>query len=79
MGNNEKQTEDFGALIGVIIVIILLLVGAFYFVNERIEKSREFKAALDQGNPNTSDEIIDIESTATSMNFDDLGADINNL
>ena len=75
----DKKTEDLGAIIGIILVVIVLLVGAFYFVNQRIEQSREFKASMEQGSSTISDEIADIENTATSMNFDNLGTDINNL
>lgn len=75
----DKKTEDLGAIIGIILVVIVLLVGAFYFINQRIEKSREFKAAMEQSSSTLSDEIVDIENTATSMNFDNLGNGIDNL
>jgi hypothetical protein len=76
----NKQT-DFGSMIGIIIVVIILLVGAFYFVEQRIEKSREFQASINQGEIATtsSDDVTDIEKDATSMNFDDLGSGIDNL
>ena len=74
----NKQT-DFGTIIGIIIVIIVLIIGAFYFAGQRIEKQKEFQASIQQGLSTTSDEITDIESTATSMNFDNLGTGIDNL
>ncbi len=74
----NKQT-DFGSIIGIIIVIIVLIIGAFYFAGQRIEKSKEFQASIQRELSTTSDEISDIEKTATSMNFDSLGAEIDNL
>ena len=77
MENNKKT--DFGAIIGIIIVIIILIIGAFYFVGQRIEKQKEFQTAIQLEIATTSDEIADIESSANSMNFDDLGTGIDSL
>lgn len=81
----ENNKTDFGAMIGVIIVIIILIVGAFYFAGQRIEKSKEFQANINREVISTtststlSDDISDIEKDANSMNFDDLGSGINGL
>ncbi len=80
----NKQT-DFGSMIGIFIVIIILLFGAFYFASQRIEKSKEFQATINQENLATtsiaapSDEVSDMEKDANSMNFDALGAGIDSL
>jgi len=81
----NNTTEDFGPIIGIIIVVILLVFGAFYLVRQRIEKSNEFKAIINQGEIATtsvstsSDATSDIEKDANSMNFDDLGSGIDKL
>lgn len=79
----NNQTNSFGTISGIIIVVIILLIGAYYFVNQRIEKSNEFKASLQQAenvtNSTSSDEISDIEKDVNSINTDTLGSGINNL
>ena len=80
-----NKQKDFGAMIGIIIVVMMLIVGAFYFVTQRIQKSNEFKATMNLGGVATtsvstsSDAIPDIEKDAMSMNFDNLGGGIDNL
>ena len=76
MENNKKT--DFGTITGIIIVIIVLLVGALYFAQQRLEKQKEFQASLQNGST-SSDELTDIQKDANSMNFDDLGSGIDNL
>lgn len=75
----NKQLNDFGAKIGIIIVIILLLIGAFYFVDQRIKQSNEYKTSLQEALSTSTDQISDIENDANSLNVDNLGTDINNL
>ncbi|MFH1607413.1 MAG: hypothetical protein ABIC91_08755 [Nanoarchaeota archaeon] len=75
----NEQTNGFGTIMGIIIVVIVLIVGAFYFVGQRMEKQKEFQAAIQIEIATTSDEITDIESSANSMDFDDLGTGIDNL
>jgi hypothetical protein len=65
----DKKPTDLGAMIGVIIVIILLVTGAFYFAGERIKKSNEFKASIQQAEAtttSTSTEKINSMGTGTS-------------
>ena len=78
---NNKQTIDFGTLSGIVIVVIILLVGAFYFAGQRIEKSKEFQAKinLEQVATTSSDDISNLDKDAQSMNFDNLGSGIDNL
>ena len=59
----NKKTEDFGAMIGTILVIIVLLFGAYYFAKQRIEKNKEFQATINQG---------EIATTSLSSLSDDL-------
>ncbi len=81
MEENKKVT-DLGAIIGIMIVIIILLVGAFYFARQRIQKSNEFKAAIQKEMAATStpsDTISDIEKDANAVNVNDLGVGIESL
>ncbi len=75
----EEQSNGFGEIIGIIIVVLILLIGGLYFAKQRIDKSKEFQATLEMGNATTSDEVVDIENSASSMNFDNLGSGIDNL
>lgn len=45
----NKKTEEFGAMIGIIVVIVILLFGAFYFAGQRIEKSKQFQDTINLG------------------------------
>lgn len=80
---NNKQKEGLGSVIGIIIIIIVLLVGALYLVDQRIQKSKEFQATLNEGNLSSStmmsDEIVDIEKDTTSMDLNVLGSGIDSL
>ena len=60
----DKQTVDFGTMSGIVIVVIILLFGAYYFAQQRMEKSKEFQATIDLGAvltaPSAPDKISDI-------------------
>ncbi len=78
----NKKTTDFGPIIGIIIVIIILIVGAFYFAGKRIQQSKEFKAAIQKelaASSTPSDEVSDIEKDANAIDTNNLGAGIENL
>ena len=83
MENNNKT--EIGPILGIVIVIIILIFGAFYFAGQRIEKSKEFQNNMklietaSTSAPSTLDDISSIEKDANSMNFDNLGTGINNL
>ncbi len=81
---NNNQKMDFGSIIGIVLVLLVLIAGAFYFIGQRLEKQKEFQNAINQNQvatttATTSDEITDIEEDINSMNVDDLGSDIDNL
>ena len=77
---NKKQNGELGPMIGIAIVVIVLIIGGFFFAKQRIEKSREFQNTLNEGQVlSNSDELSDLESEAGMMKFDDLGSDIDNL
>lgn len=76
----QDKKGGFGTVVGITIIIIVLLVGALYFFQQRIEKSREFQNILNQGEiATTSDEISDIEKDINSMDLESLGSGIDNL
>ena len=74
---NNKQNMDFGTMSGIIIVIIVLVVGAFYFAGQRIEKSKEFQENM--ATSGQTDDVSNIEEDAQSINFDNLGSGIDSL
>ena len=74
---NNKQNMDFGTMSGIIIVIIVLIVGGFYFAGQRIEKSKEFQENM--ATSGQTDDVSNIEEDAQSINFDNLGSGIDNL
>jgi uncharacterized protein YpmB len=75
-GQNNKS--DIGPIIGIIIVILMLVIGAFYFYNQRIEKQKEIAKANQQQVIN-EESLPTLENTANSMNFDKLGEGIDQL
>lgn len=80
--NDLNEKSGAGAVIGAIIVIVVLLAGAFYFYGQRVEKQRQFDAMRKAAEANTatvSDEIDSLLKEASSTNFDNLGKGIENL
>ena len=60
MEENKQQKDDFGAMAGIIIVVILLLVGALYFGKQRIEQRKQFKSTLQEATSTISTSTINI-------------------
>ena len=58
---NPKQEMEFGPLMGVIIIVILLLIGAVYFLNQRIDKLETQKKMLQNIVSTTT--VIDLGTT----------------
>ena len=63
----QKENSGFGTMIGIIIIVIVLLVGAYYFTKQRIEKSKEFQTTLQEGISTTTDETLDTKSGTSSI------------
>lgn len=79
-----KKVEDLGAMIGIFLIIIVLVVGALYLVNQRMEKSKEFQNNINKAMATTTstatiDDITNLEKEASLINFDDLGKGIDEL
>ena len=75
-GQNEKN--NIGPLVGIIIVILMLVIGAFYFYNQSVEKQKEIKK-ITQQEQSQVDDVASLEATAKSLNFDKLGEGIDQI
>ena len=69
--------KGVGPIIGTVIVIVLLVMGAFYFIGQKVEKQSTTKTI----NPvaTTSDEVSSLQDDVNSLNVDNLGNSVNNL
>ncbi|HBM45546.1 MAG: hypothetical protein UT05_C0010G0023 [Parcubacteria group bacterium GW2011_GWF2_38_76] len=69
-----------GPLVASIIIVIVLLVGAFYALKERPLKTETNEPTVDDiqllETQSTSTEITDIEADLNATNLDDLGLDL---
>ncbi len=72
-----REENNIGSSVGIIIVILILVIGGIYFFGQRIQKQKE----LQQQNvaTDTTKEVTDVQSDASSMNFDNLGNGIDQL
>lgn len=84
MNNGEAQNNQItepkdgvGALWGTLIVMILLLAGAFYMFNQKIDVEKQ--ATVLQEINSESDDIKAIEIDSQSMDINKLDAEINSL
>lgn len=75
----KGEKNEVGAIAGIIIVIIVLLIGAVYFVNQRIEKQKEIQAMNAAQTQMASDNPDDIKTDASALDFTDLGAGVDTL
>jgi len=76
--NQEKEPKgSVGALWGTLIVMVLLLIGAFYMFSQKIDVEKQ-ATVLQEVNDN-SDDIKAIEIDSNSMNVDKIDAEINSL
>ncbi len=66
----QKNSNGIGALVGTIIVILILIVGGFYFYGQRVEKQKQLEASALQAS--SSDEIVDIENDINALDLDSL-------
>ena len=77
-----RKMEDMGAMIGIFVIIVVLIIGAFYFAGQRMEKSKEFKKDIGKALATTTsanDDITALQKDAASMNFDNLGTGVDQL
>jgi biopolymer transport protein ExbD len=80
---NQMQEQDnkgnIGPLVGIIIVILMLVIGAFYFYNQSVEKQKEIQKITQQEQVTNEEDIVSIENDAKTLNFDDLGEGIDQI
>lgn len=74
----QKDKSNIGALIGIIIVILMLIIGAFYFYNQSVKKQKEIEIINEQ-NRAALEELKIFEKDLESMNIDSLGEGIDEL
>ncbi|MDD4803784.1 MAG: hypothetical protein PHN69_01290 [Candidatus Pacebacteria bacterium] len=76
----EEQNEknNIGPLVGIIIVILMLVIGALYFYNQSVEKQKEL-TNIRQQEQIIEEDITSIENTANTLNFDELGEGIDQI
>lgn len=68
----NQTKSDLGPIIGAIIIIIILIAGAWYFIGNRIEKISESEIPTDE---NSAIEI----TTGTSTELEDIQTDLENI
>ena len=74
----EENKNNIGSLIGIIIVILMLIIGAFYFYNQSVEKQKNIQKINQQTQAENSD-VTALESDAKTLNFDNLGDGIDKI
>ena len=77
MDVQTNSTSGNGAVVGVIVVIIVLLVGAFYFMGELSAPLTENTATTTEETASTTDDISGIEADLNAETFEDIDAELN--
>ena len=75
----QIKDKEVGSIIGTIIVIVVIIMGGFYFLGQRVEKTNINTLEIASSTSTTSDEITSIQSDIDSLNVDNLGNSIKNL
>ena len=78
----KEQESEIGTITGTVIIILVLLVGAFYFFEQRMQKQNQIREEINKNMAavgTTSDEITDLEKDVNSINTDTADTGINNL
>ncbi len=68
----ETKEKNTGAIIGVIIIVIILIAGAWYFIGGRVNKIEEQKK-------NINTEVVNTETFSTSTEITDIQADLGKI
>ena len=78
MDVQTNPTSSNGPVVGVIIVIIVLLVGAFYFLGQlRAPLMNNETATTTDDMATTTDDINSLEADLNAETFDELDAELN--
>ncbi|MCB9805761.1 hypothetical protein H6775_01210 [Candidatus Nomurabacteria bacterium] len=73
---NNQKTGGIGPVVGSIIILLVILIGAYYFWNKVQDKRLQNQTQQEQ-TLSESDEVSDIEADLnTTANFDDIESDL---
>ncbi|MGB8815861.1 MAG: hypothetical protein WCC74_01285 [Minisyncoccia bacterium] len=77
----KKHTEEGnGAIIAVFIVVLLLTVGGFYFVNQRLAQQKLMRQTATTAEiTNTNDDLGSIKSDLDSINVNNIATSASKL
>jgi len=83
---NKKPAGSTGPLIGTIIIILVIIIGAFYFLDSVIGKAKESEAPthndeamMESKEDSSSDEVSDIEKYLENTDFDAMDKELNDI
>jgi len=74
----QNNKNNIGTILGIIIVILILIIGAFYFYNESMKRQIEIKKINEQ-NRAALEEITIFEKDLNSIEMNNLGEGIDEL
>jgi uncharacterized protein HemX len=71
---NTEKSSGVGAIIGAIIIIVILAVGAWYFIGNRVEKIEVQKQANKTMDVSSglSTEVVDIQTDLDNLDLNSL-------
>jgi hypothetical protein len=61
----SKSGNGFGTIIGITIIVIVLLAGAWYFLGQRVaklEEQKQISTVIDESKLSTSTEVVDLQA-----------------
>jgi hypothetical protein len=79
---DKKNSDRVGPLIGSVIIILIIIAGAFYLfslIRNKVEVQEINSTSTQESISNQSDEILDIESDINSTETDSLEEDMQAL
>jgi len=71
---NTEKSSGMGAIIGAVIIIVILAVGAWYFIGNRVEKIEVQKQATKTMDVSSglSTEVVDIQTDLDNLDLNSL-------
>lgn len=83
MNEMEKNSsEKVGPLIGSVIIILIIIMAAFYLfslIKDRVETQKQIDTPIEENVANQSDEISDIEADVHSTEVENVDQDLKAL
>ncbi len=79
---DKKNSERVGPLIGSVIIILIIIAGAFYLfslIRNKVEVQKQNATTTEQNVSNQSDEISDIEADINSTETESLDKEMEAL